>query len=760
MVTERWGAHPSALHRGTAIDTSLDAANPTWPGGGGDSSLLVGEPTGASVWALLRFDLTVLAPGTRVRSARVRLALFAHSEPLEVWLPAHPIIDPDSAGLWSEAGASFNERRPGVPWSARGDLSTAIGAEAGRAYLGNLAQWSSNWVEWEVTGTVQRWVDDPTSNHGLALPSLPGRLYEAPARENADAGSRPYLEITYEGANPNRPPQAGAASAFHRSGQTFITWNEIGGASHRVYRHREPITAANLDAAALLAEVGSNSGAYTHEVSGCSNRSDCSPIGQSRFIIQDDGAPLANGVGLFVFTAREVEPVMSYYAVTSVVDGNENRDDFGSNRAGPLAEAAGWPRPVRVWTNATRTGWVYTQFMDYADWNPNVEGYAYNFYVGVPAGYDPAGAPWPLLVQLHAYTGTYALPAEPGGGGTDYGWPIIQVFPDDRTNTWWFGFGANAGHQDLPLSGAPIVDYTQQRLDAIVSFVQREFRVDQDRQYLFGGSMGGSGTLNYGLRRGSVFAAVYAESGMTNYVRAGAAGGAAWESGEITRLWGTVEQDLPTNHGMSIWEWYNLQNWVRSNPGMQLPLLADHHGRNDDIIDWETQGAPWYPAIEAGRHALLGVFDDSGHSWPGFVADSSGFTLTDFNFRRNESVPALSNASNSDNPAVSTGCRNCRIEWSSSWFNFAGAPVDTPSRYQLVLRTNNGAAATVDVTPRRLQAFAVTAGAVYAWENRRLSDGVLVASGTVTADGAGLLTVRGVAVSAGGNRLIVQPLGS
>jgi len=77
-----------------------------------------------------------------------------------------------------------------------------------------------------------------------------------------------------------------------------------------------------------------------------------------------------------------------------------------------------------VWTNATNTGWVYTQFMDYHAWNLHFEGYAYNFYVGVPAGYNPGGPALPLL-QLHAYTGTYRLPASPGSGGTDYEWPVV-----------------------------------------------------------------------------------------------------------------------------------------------------------------------------------------------------------------------------------------------------------------------------------------------------------------------------------------------
>ncbi|MCK6555631.1 putative glycoside hydrolase [Candidatus Binatia bacterium] len=760
VVTERWGAHSSATHIGTAMDMSLNELQPTWSANNG-STIIVGEPTGGRHWGLVRFDLGALGSTTVVRSARLRLALFAHSEPRDLWLPAYPVVDPDGRGLWSESAATFAQRRPGVPWSAQGNLATSVGAEVGRAYVGNLPQWNTTWVEWDVTDAVRQWVINPAANQGLALPAPSGALFESASRENGDASTRPYLEIAYEGPNPNRPAQVTGAGATHRSGQTFVTWNEqsAGGAEvrYRVYRSTQPIDAATIDQATLLAEVEPDSGAYVHETSGCSNGSGCSPIGQQRFVIADDGSPLPVGVGLFVHTVHDGGP--GYYAVTRVVDGNENRDDFGANRVDALPEGEATPRPVRVWTNATGTGWVFTQFMDHAVWNAQVEGYAYNFYVGVPAGYSAAGPAWPLMMQLHAYTGTYRLPASPGTGGTDYGWPIVQVFPDDRTNTWWFGFGANAAHVDRRLADAPVVDYTHRRLDAILDFVAGNWNVDANRQYLFGGSMGGSGTVNYGLRRGDRFAAIYAESAMTDFAQAGAAGGTAWETGGITALWGTRAQALPTTHGMSVWDWYDLQSWVSANPAAALPFLADHHGRNDDVIDWETQGAPWYPALEAGRHGMVGVFDASGHSWPGFVADSTVFQLTDFAFRRDESFPAFSRAANSDDPAVTTGCRNCRLEWSSSWLDFAGPPLDMPARYEIVLRTTNGANTTVDVTPRRLQQFVVAAGASYAWEHRRLADDALLGGGTAVADGDGLLTVSDVPVLAAGTRLVIVPAG-
>jgi hypothetical protein len=45
---------------------------------------------------------------------------------------------------------------------------------------------------------------------------------------------------------------------------------------------------------------------------------------------------------------------------------------------------------------------------------------------------------------------------------------------------------------------------------------------------------------------------------------------------------------------------------------------------------------------------------------------------------------------------------------------------------------------------------------VYAWENRDIASGQVIASGTVTPDAAGLLTVQGFQISPSGNRLVIR----
>ncbi|NOZ72482.1 MAG: DNRLRE domain-containing protein, partial [Chloroflexi bacterium] len=385
LVTERWGANSTAEYPANTIDTSLNGLHPDWAANNG-SELVIRSGGGYDAWALLYFDVSNLPVTTTIRSASLNLHMMAHCQ-CDVSEGVHAILDPDGAGLWSETDATFAQRRPGVAWSQNGsgDLSTVLGPELDRVYLGTHEQWSKFWATWDVTAAVQEWVANPASNSGLVLPHIADALYTAESSEATAAELRPYLQITYEGPNPHRPAQASGLAAFHRSGQTFITWDEIGSGdaseAYRIYRSSEPITADNLDQATLLAEIPAGSGYYEHEDVGCSAGSNCSPIGQRRFIIEDGGDPLPEGRGLFVNTVHDAG--IFYYAVTSLVQGNENRQDLGPENAlsSGISESEATPQPVRVWSNATNTGWVYTQFMDYSRWNPTYEGYAYNFYI-------------------------------------------------------------------------------------------------------------------------------------------------------------------------------------------------------------------------------------------------------------------------------------------------------------------------------------------------------------------------------------------
>jgi hypothetical protein len=196
-----------------------------------------------------------------------------------------------------------------------------------------------------------------------------------------------------------------------------------------------------------------------------------------------------------------------------------------------------------------------------------------------------------------------------------------------------------------------------------------------------------------------------------------------------------------------------------------------------------TQGQRLYPLLVTSPRAWAGAVTTAEHEWsvfgwplPNLVKLDTGKELPkeqpgpapfwNLTAIRDETVPGLSNLS-SNNPNVPDvpTTYNQTILWSASWNAWDGAPVDQPNLWKMSLcavadgqqQCGSGKTQTVDITPRRLQHFVVSDGQKYDWENHLVGkgEGQLIASGTVTAQGS-LLTIYGVQVSPGGNRLVIR----
>jgi hypothetical protein len=105
--------------------------------------------------------------------------------------------------------------------------------------------------------------------------------------------------------------------AFHRSGQTFITWNEdtaVTGEKYNVYRSTSPITTANIGSAEKLTGKW---GSLDDNTSLHSRRSQDIGI-PATFMINDPGTPLSADKGLFVYTTPTGQSGTWYYAVTQL----------------------------------------------------------------------------------------------------------------------------------------------------------------------------------------------------------------------------------------------------------------------------------------------------------------------------------------------------------------------------------------------------------------------------------------------------------
>ncbi len=545
-------------------------------------------------------------------------------------------------------------------------------------------------------------------------------------------------------------------TAFHRSGQTFLTWNEVAGFSgeqYRVYRHDALIDASSLAEATPLATVDPNSSWHARE--------------GARFIIEELGYPLPSSRGLFVYTPKEAGTF--YYAVTVITNGVENQTEFssGNSLTTGLAEQPEEPEPVLIRVEGNSR--VYTQFMDYENWNPTFNGYAYNYAVNLADDVSPA-TPAPLFLYLHQRGNKYSVRSKPRLDA-----PGIEISVDDPDNTWHYGYSATWDFTtgDDPETG-PIVNFTEYRhLRAIDEVIRNpDYLVDTDRIYVFGSSMGGSGALSMGLRYPNVFAAAFCWQPMVDY-RAAVKDGRSWD---LYPKWGSTAANLPVKNqgphgehlavhdGTGVYDWMNHVLQVQSRPGDESAYIFFHHGKDDNTIVWPAQGESFPEAMYRGRRGFHAMLDGSGHGGIGwFDPDDNATPNCHFklaNFIRDTSFPAFGMASgNAPVPPPSdnaTNIYNQTLEWSSALNDFAGDVVDTLAHYAVVLRSTH-TTQTARVTIRRLQAFSAAPGERVIWRNTRLADDTLIGFGILAVDPHGLISLPNVIIEDSGNRLEFFP---
>ena len=341
--------------------------------------------------------------------------------------------------------------------------------------------------------------------------------------------------------------------------------------------------------------------------------------------------------------------------------------------------------------------------------------------------------------------------------------------------------------------GDVIENFTEQRVLRMLYDLEQKPPgppVDQQRVYVFGQSMGGSGALAFAQRFPNVFAAAYASQPITNYRTAGVSH-EDWVA-DASIKWGRPELNLPVAisapagwarpiikyQGKGVWDWQDYQGNLTGSklPGRMADAMAPvgvSHGRNDHVVFWNSQGKPFYGPLNDSRQVWGGVVNSDDHQWQYFAGLPVPFSLLpkkgpfwDFGALRDETLPGLSNLSGDEAfPPEDSGTFNQTIMWSSSWDAWDGPPVDQEDLWRIslctvtagALRCGSDKGQTVDVTPRRLQHFTVLPGASYDWQNLKIADGKWVQGGTVVAGLDGLITIVKFAVTPGGNRLIIRP---
>jgi predicted peptidase len=573
--------------------------------------------------------------------------------------------------------------------------------------------------------------------------------------------------------------------AFHRCGQTFVTWMESPMAqTYRIYRHAQPISLSNLAQAQYIVTLGQGSGRHITEEW---RNNGFYTVVQTRFIIQDMGAELADGTGLMPYTTQVGETGYAYYAVTRVQDGQEILDiQSGINSTqSAVNEIVAEPCAVKVWQSQDGLSAVYTQFVDIKNWNITYDGFAYNYAVMKPQGYNPTQQ-YPMVIDLHCWGCRYNVTTE---NGSLFGIPVIYVYPDDAGRTWWFGFSkthqyrpqwpdSNYGIPSEPATSGPIVNYTEQRVLRILDDIDKMggYNYDPNRIYMWGNSMGGSGVISMASRYPDIIAAGYSSIGVTNYQVS------HWND-VCSYLWGPTSLDLPVEikgkhaqkiaqySGQSVWDWQNAQLQMTQRMGDEMAYLATAHGDADIYVEWWNQGEPWYHIMQntARRGGSGWTQNNGGHDWMNFKGTNLNWGwLTNqgeqWNFKKNYSFPAFTHLSSN-----TWTHHNLNVQYACPWnYAFQGEIIDTPTDWSVLLKMADNPSfasnfnplqvdsATVDVTPRRLQQFHTAAGKAFSWNYKDDASGAILASGNLVADAFGLVTIPNLKLKKTARRLSIH----
>ncbi len=644
-----------------------------------------------------------------------------------------------------------------VQRSAKGKQVTL--KEAGRA----LALAPPNYRWFEATAAVRGWVQAGQKERFLLL------VKKAPAFDRKAT----YLEIAYEGT-PARPPgQVAGVKAFYRSGQVFITFNEIevyaggkeqvtwgelgkrlaginyegpipndgaGEVRYRVYRHDKPITPATIGAAELVGEAVPGSMYNTRLVPG-GDFIKRRPKAVAGRLAVEPGKPLPPGTGLFVHTCRRHGN--HYYAVVAALDGVENTVALSkANSVGPVAQRAAPPEPVLQHEELTksRAGWTYhKQWYSYWAVPPQCpRPTRYDFVVGFTPRTMTHPAPL-TFTRGHTWGPGPELRGRGGGRG------IGMSMSTDPPNGYWTGI--NDARDTLKgIEQGTWKPFTHNRQEALIRWAQRKWEIDEQRIV---GSIGAWGMWE--IKRADLYCYIH-----------------GWGMPEVTKgflcwnwargAWGPPAAYAGKGDEENPWVMQDYTRWVLANPDKELPYFQIHTGWG---AHFGEMGWPPFPRFVRAMIDTKRAFCLQSRA----LGSAMGAGI--ISIRRDQSLPAFGNCSLDDNigegdprAGRSYGQINGYLVWESETI------VDEPGLYAITVylwggdRHGRGAApldaCTVDLTPRKCQKFKADKGEPFAWTSVTLSDGKQVQAGQAIADDHGLVTLKGLNVTKGKHRIVIR----
>ena len=325
------------------------------------------------------------------------------------------------------------------------------------------------------------------------------------------------------------------------------------------------------------------------------------------------------------------------------------------------------------------------------------------------------GAPLPLYVVLHSagHDVNSCLACTTKVGNHDiYHAPqdFYALYLDCRANKgdWWWGSEKYKGPEVCP---------TEKRVIDTVKWVVKEYGLDENRVYLCGNSMGGSGALGIGMRHGDVFAAVKANvPAKTEHVS--------------SRMY--FGKPVPADVTLP-----------------DPPIVVDYSAQNDG---WSKDHGAYIKGMSDRKYALYMYWGPFGHANNHEQILKVNDLINSFDWlavKKNEAYPAFTGASTNDPlpwpddlASKKSGQVNAFFRWKS-----VGDTADVVEIKLFLVKAADlktaftvPTEATADVSLRRVQKLKVAPGATVYWTFG-------TAKGEVKADAQGIVTVAGLKIT-------------
>jgi poly(3-hydroxybutyrate) depolymerase len=289
---------------------------------------------------------------------------------------------------------------------------------------------------------------------------------------------------------------------------------------------------------------------------------------------------------------------------------------------------------------------------------------------------------------------------------------FFALYLDCKANKgdWWWGINTYKG---------PEVSPVDKRVIDTVKWVIKQYGIDENRVYLCGNSMGGSGTLGIGVRHGDVFAAIKANvPARVEHVS--------------DRMY-FPPRTLPADVKLP-----------------DPPIVVDYSAQNDS---WSKGHDGFVKAMNERKYALFFYWGPFGHANNHEKIMKVNDLINSFdwlNVKKNEAYPVFTDASTNDPlpwPDQLADKKPGQVNAFFRWKNLRDTPEALEMSLFLIkpaeLKTTFTipAEATADISLRRLQMFHIAAGDKVHWTFG-------AASGDVQADARGCITIPKLKITA------------